>query len=189
MATRPKKRKRESSSGDSRPAKDAKYGGMLLGKQLRDMMRSPPDGFSVGLVDEGDMYRWKVMIEGPSGTLYEGGFFPAELIFPDDYPSKPPVMRFTTKGFWHPNVHADGKVCISILHEAKEDSLNAQEKMSEKWRPILGVESILLSVVSLLSDPNLESPANVDASVEFRNDPAKYKKRVLKLVQASLAAL
>jgi len=37
--------------------------------------------------------------------------------------------------------------------------------MSEKWRPILGVEAILLSVVSLLSDPNLESPANIDASV------------------------
>eukprot|EP00954_Amorphochlora_amoebiformis_P017963 1322747-Amorphochlora_amoeboformis.AAC.2 len=45
-----------------------------------------------------------------------------------------------------------------------EDAFNQQEKMSEKWRPILGVEAILLSVVSLLSDPNLESPANIDAS-------------------------
>jgi hypothetical protein len=57
-----------------------------------------------------------------------------------EFPNKPPVMTFLTKGFWHPNVYKDGKVCISILHEAKADEFNTQEKMSEKWRPILGVE-------------------------------------------------
>ena len=45
-------------------------------------------------------------------------------------------MKFTTKGFWHPNVYPDGRVCISILHEAKEDPMNQMEKLSEKWRPI-----------------------------------------------------
>ena len=62
-------------------------------------------------------------------------------------------------------VYKDGKVCISILHEAKADEFNTQEKMSEKWRPILGPEAVLVSVLSMLSDPNFESPANIDASV------------------------
>jgi hypothetical protein len=62
----------------------------------------------------------------------EGGYFPCLLEFPKEYPNKPPVMTFTTKGFWHPNVYKDGKVCISILHEAKADEFNQQEKMSEK---------------------------------------------------------
>lgn len=98
-------------------------------------------------------------------------------------------MRFTTPNFWHPNVHKDGRVCISILHEAKLDEFNQQEKMSEKWRPILGVESVLVSVVSMLSEPNLDSPANVDAAVEMKKDRQAYKQRIRKLVRDSLDAL
>lgn len=83
----------------------------------------------------------------------------------------------------------DGKVCISILHEAKADEFNQQEKMSEKWRPILGVEAVLVSVLSMLGDANFESPANIDASVELKNDPKAYKARIRKLVRDSMDAL
>ncbi|KMS65098.1 hypothetical protein BVRB_039470 [Beta vulgaris subsp. vulgaris] len=58
--------------------------------------------------------------------------------------------------------------------------------MEEKWRPILGVESILISVVSLLSDPNLESPANIDASINLLRDPEGYRKRIRRLVRRSV---
>eukprot|EP00494_Astrolonche_serrata_P003431 UN03437 len=92
--------------------------------------------------------------------------FPCSLTFPKDFPNRPPVMKFLTPGFWHPNVYKDGKVCISILHEAKEDALNPQERMDEKWRPIISVEAVLISVISMLADPNFSSPANVDASVQ-----------------------
>ena len=80
-------------------------------------------------------------------------------------------------------------MCISILHEAKHDETNQQEKMSEKWRPILGVEAVLVSVLSMLSDPNFESPANIDASVELKSDPKKFKQRVRKLVRETQDAL
>jgi len=98
-------------------------------------------------------------------------------------------MRFITPGFWHPNVYKDGTVCISILHEAKEDAFNTQEAMSEKWRPILGVEGILVSVLSMLGEPNASSPANIDASVEFKDKPEEYKKRIRRLVRQSQDAL
>jgi ubiquitin-conjugating enzyme E2 G1 len=165
-------------------ANQAQYGKVLLAKELKKCQKHA-DGFSVGLVDDDDIYKWQVIVEGPPETLYEGGFYQATLTFPDDYPNKPPEMKFTTPGFWHPNVYKDGKVCISILHEAKEDEMNPQEKMSEKWRPILSVEAIIVSVLSMLSEPNFESPANIDASVQWKKDPEGYKKRIRQLVRRS----
>lgn len=63
------------------------------------------------------------------------------------------------------SVYPDGTVCISILHPPGTDVLNEQESADERWRPILGVESIMLSVMSMLGSPNVDSPANVDAAV------------------------
>lgn len=173
----------------AKAANSANYGAILLRNQLKDLTKNPVDGFSVGLADDSNIYEWQCMMEGPSGTDYEGGYFPCTLSFPKEYPNKPPVMKFTTPGFWHPNVYADGTVCISILHEAKVDEFNEQEKMSEKWRPILGVEAILVSVLSMLSDANFESPANIEASVELRKDPKAYRSRIRKLVRESQDAL
>jgi ubiquitin-conjugating enzyme E2 G1 len=157
---------------------------ILLKSQFKELSKNPIDGFIVGLVDD-NIFEWRVLVTGPPGTLFEGGYFPTILKFPPTYPDKPPTMHFTTKGFFHPNVYPDGKVCISILHEAKEDVFNQQEQMSEKWRPVLGVEAILVSVVSLLSAPNLESPANIDAAVMLKNDPKEYKKAVRAVVRRS----
>ena len=64
-------------------------------------------------------------------------------------------------------VYPDGKVCISILHTPGVDAMNAQETADERWRPIIGVETVLVSVLSMLSDPNIESPANIDAAVSY----------------------
>ena len=58
----------------------------------------------------------------------------------------------------------EGDVCISILHEPGEDRYG-YEKPEERWLPIHTVESILLSVISMIAGPNDESPANVDAAV------------------------
>ena len=141
-------------------AHNAQYGKLLLARQLKELQKNS-DGFSVGLVDDSNLYEWQVIVEGPPQTLYEGGYFQALLKFPPEFPSKPPEMRFTTPGFWHPNVYKDGKVCISILHEAKEDAFNSQESIDEKWRPILSIEAVIISVMSMLSEPNFGSPANM----------------------------
>lgn len=72
-------------------------------------------------------------------------------------------MRFSCRLF-HPNIYPDGRVCISILHPPGEDP-NMYESSSERWSPVQSVEKILLSVVSMLAEPNDESGANIDASV------------------------
>lgn len=92
--------------------------------------------------------------------------FKAELVFPTDYPNQPPKMRFLSE-MHHPNVYAaDGRVCISILHAPGEDNFG-YEAAEERWRPIHTAESILVSVISMIADPNVDSPANIDAAVRL----------------------
>jgi ubiquitin-conjugating enzyme E2 G1 len=86
-------------------------------------------------------------------------------------------------------VYPDGKVCISILHPPGTDQFNSGETADERWRPILGVESIILSVISMLNDPNINSPANIDAAVEYRDHRDNYVKKVKKLTQQSVEYL
>ena len=102
---------------------------------------------------------------GPPDTIYEGGFFKARMTFPKDYPIMPPKLKFIDD-IWHPNVYPDGTVCISILHEPGEDKFG-YEDAGERWMPVHTIETILLSVISMLSSPNDQSPANVEAAVSF----------------------
>uniref|UniRef100_A0A7N8X8C6 E2 ubiquitin-conjugating enzyme n=1 Tax=Mastacembelus armatus TaxID=205130 RepID=A0A7N8X8C6_9TELE len=136
---------------------------MLEMKSLQD---EPVEGFKITLVDESDMYNWEVAIFGPPNTHYEGGYFKARIKFPVDYPYSPPTFRFLTK-MWHPNIYENGDVCISILHPPVDDPQSG-ELPSERWNPTQNVRTILLSVISLLNEPNTFSPANVDASVMYR---------------------
>ena len=131
------------------------------------------------------MFKWSVIFAGPEETLYEGGYFKAELEFPNDYPNNPPNMIFKSK-MWHPNIYSDGKVCISILHAPGVDSMNAAERPEERWRPSLGVAAVLISVISMLNDSNIDSPANLDASLQWRDDREAYNKKVRMLAAKSL---
>jgi len=157
-----------------------------LQRELKDLHKNPVEGFKVELPDEANLFQWQVYIAGPPGTLYEGGIFKAIMSFPEEYPNAPPKMKFVSE-FWHPNIYPDGTVCISILHTP--DPLNPEEKAEETWRPVLTVESILVSVCSMFGDPNFSSPANVDASVEVRKKPEEFKKKVRKLVEKSIKEL
>ncbi|KAK8794307.1 hypothetical protein WA171_003431 [Blastocystis sp. BT1] len=115
----------------------------------------------------------------------EGGLFRAELSFPSDFPNNPPGMKFLSP-MWHPNIYSDGTVCISILHSPGVDQFNEFESREERWRPILSVEAILISVQNMLSEPNENSPANIDAAKQYREDRTQFKKRVRRTVQDSL---
>jgi len=152
----------------------------LLQNQLKKIQSDPVEGVAVELSGD-NLYEWKVYIEGPKDTFYSGGIFQLLMKFPNDYPMSPPVVMFTSD-FWHPNVYTDGKVCISILHPPGHDEMSG-ELPGERWLPTQTVTTILLSIISLLSDPNFSSPANVDASVEWRKDKVSYGKRITQLVE------
>ena len=106
------------------------------------------------------------------------------MIFPPDYPYSPPNFRFTT-AIYHPNVYKDGRLCISILHRGGDET--SGELDGETWSPAQTVETVLISIVSLLSDPNISSPANVDAAVAWNKDRKRFNERVLQEVEKSKA--
>ncbi|XP_061872964.1 ubiquitin-conjugating enzyme E2 R2-like, partial [Colius striatus] len=92
--------------------------------------------------------------------------FKAHIKFPIDCPYSPPTFRFLAK-MWHLDIYENGDVFISILHSPVDDPQSG-ELPSERWNPTQNVRTILLSVISLLNEPNTFSPTNVDASVMFR---------------------
>ncbi|KAJ5073183.1 hypothetical protein M0811_08440 [Anaeramoeba ignava] len=161
---------------------DKQFASNHLLKQFRELSKNPVDGFSAGLIDD-DPFNWEITVIGPTDTLYEGGIFRATLAFPDNYPNYPPKMKFISE-MWHPNIYKDGTVCISILHQPGKDEWGYEDE-SERWLPVHSVESILISVISMLSSPNDQSPANIDAAVEWRQNPKIFKRKVYRTVARS----
>jgi len=153
-----------------------------LQRQFRDFKKNPLPGFNVELKED-NIFVWDIGIFGPPDTIYEGGYFKATMKFPEDYPFNPPTFTFN-QPFFHPNVYTDGRLCISILHPPTPDPMSG-ERPEERWNPTQSVESILLSVISLLTDPNVSSPANVDAGVMYRNDRKQYDQIVREEVEKS----
>lgn len=122
---------------------------------------------------------WDFCLLGPPDSIYEGGIFEGYLKFPINYPNSPPKLVFKTPLF-HPNVYQDGKVCISILNEGVDPY--GYENISERWSPSHSVESIMMSIISMLASPNIDSPANVDASKMYRDNYSEFKKLVYKQI-------
>jgi len=160
-----------------------------LGLELKSLQDDPLEGIRARLINDDNMFEWEVALFGPPETLYQGGYFKAHMKFPRDYPYSPPSVRFVTK-VWHPNVYENGDLCISILHPPVDDPQSG-ELPCERWNPTQNVRTILLSVVSLLNEPNTFSPANVDASVMFRRwkeskgKDKEYEHIIRRQVQAS----
>ncbi|XP_035220387.1 ubiquitin-conjugating enzyme E2 C-like [Stegodyphus dumicola] len=107
-----------------------------------------------------NIFSWIGTINGACGTVYEGLTYKLKLDFPNNYPYSAPNVRFTTPCF-HPNVDDHGNICLDIL--------------KEKWTALYDVRTILLSVQSLLSEPNVESPLNTQAA-QLWKDHVAYKK-------------
>lgn len=157
-----------------------------LTKQYRAIAREGSDLYRVE-PDDKDMFRWTVWMKGPAETVVEGGVFKTELRFPSDFPNMPPKMRFLTPIF-HPNVYEDGRVCISLLHDPGPDPFG-YEKAEERWNPARSIESIIVSVISILASPNSDSPANVDAARLLKDNPASYEARLKADVERSIRDL
>jgi ubiquitin-conjugating enzyme E2 R len=146
----------------------------ILAKEYKDL--SKETWTNISLINE-NIFEWSVaLIVLNPDSLYYGGYFKARMSFPRNYPYEPPKLSFE-RPLWHPNVYPDGRLCISILHTPGEDAMSG-EMAGERWSPVQRVESVLISVLSMLDDAECSSPANVDAGVMLRNDPEGYKARV-----------
>ena len=127
-------------------------------KELRDMIADPPANCSAGPIGE-ELFKWKATIFAPNDSPYSGGMFELSITFPSDYPFKPPKLEFNTK-IYHPNISADGAICLDIL--------------KTNWSPALTISKVLLSLLSLLTDPNPDDPLVASAANLYKNDVNAY---------------
>ncbi|KAK0651930.1 ubiquitin-conjugating enzyme/RWD-like protein [Cercophora newfieldiana] len=136
--------------------------------------------------DSGNLLKWRfALMVINSDSAFNGGYFRAEMVFTEEYPYQPPKFRFLIP-ITHPNIYPDGQLCISILHRPGEDQLSGEDA-SERWSPLQGAESVLRSVLLLLDDPEINSPANVDAGVMYRDRRQEYNEKARNTVEASKA--
>ncbi|GLH15758.1 Ubiquitin-conjugating enzyme E2-17 kDa [Gryllus bimaculatus] len=131
-------------------------------KDLQKLEEEPPAGVSAA-PNEHNVMEWNAIIIGPGDTPFEDGIFRLTLKFTELYPNEPPKVRFLSEIF-HPNVYCDGSICLDVL--------------GEHWSPAYDATTILLSIQSLLGDPNPNSPANYEAATLFIENIKEYRKKV-----------
>eukprot|EP00764_Aduncisulcus_paluster_P008608 gnl/Carplike_NY0171/280_a395_5192.p1 GENE.gnl/Carplike_NY0171/280_a395_5192~~gnl/Carplike_NY0171/280_a395_5192.p1 ORF type:complete len:152 (+),score=40.16 gnl/Carplike_NY0171/280_a395_5192:38-493(+) len=138
-------------------------------KELMELKRDAPAGISAGPVSDDDLTNWEGFLYGPPDSPYEGGMFFLTIKFPSNYPYSPPQMKFTTK-VYHPNISSSGSICLDILK-------------SHAWSPALTISSVLLSLASLLTDPNPDDPLEGGAASLFKSDRKRYDETVREWVR------
>jgi ubiquitin-conjugating enzyme E2 D/E len=131
-----------------------------LTKELADIQKESIPNISAGPIKD-DLFEWSAVILGPEKTPYEGGVFYLDIHIPLNYPFKPPLINFKTK-IYHPNINGAGNICLDIL--------------KSQWSPALTITKILLSICSLLSDPNPNDPLVPDIANQFKNNQEMYVK-------------
>ncbi|XP_062242419.1 ubiquitin-conjugating enzyme E2 L3-like [Platichthys flesus] len=134
---------------------------MRLAKELGDIRKSGLKHFRNIEVDESNILTWQGLIV-PDCPPYDKGAFLIEIIFPTEYPFKPPNVTFKTK-IYHPNIDEKGHVCLPIVSEMN-------------WSPALKTIQVINDIMALLSDPQLEHPLRTDLAEEYTKDRGQFMK-------------
>ena len=129
-------------------------------KEQQELRKDPPVNCSAGPADE-YLFVWKATLMGPNDSAYEGGIFNLNITFPPDYPFSAPKVNFKTK-IYHPNINSKGQICLDIL--------------KDRWSPALTISKVLLSICSLLTDPNPDDPLVISIANMYRKSQKEFDK-------------
>ncbi|KAH9992008.1 ubiquitin-conjugating enzyme/RWD-like protein, partial [Russula compacta] len=123
-----------------------------INREISDLKKEDLGDISVGPVSDDNPFLWRARIPGPQGSVYEGGVFNVEITLGHDYPFSAPKVLFQTR-IYHMNISEKGSVCIDIL--------------KNNWSPALSIFKVVLSLSSLLTDPNPSDPLVPSIATEF----------------------
>ncbi|KZO99521.1 ubiquitin-conjugating enzyme E2 [Calocera viscosa TUFC12733] len=170
MHTNPTSLREPNSKSAQEPASSRPAAGSVtkrLGNELMGLMMSGSPGISAFPKTDANLFDWVGTIEGVAGTVYDNLKYKISIHFPSNYPFVAPVIRFETPCY-HPNVDLHGNICLDIL--------------KDKWSAVYSVTTILLSLQSLLGEPNNDSPLNTEAA-DLWNNQEEFKEQVLRHYQ------
>lgn len=139
-----------------------------INKELSELSNNPPDNCVVSLVGDSTS-EWRVDIEGPRDSPYEGGRFQVLITIPSNYPFKPPDARFATK-IYHPSVKSDdGAICAQVYQD--------------NWSPTKSIRHIIDLVMNMLLTPNPDHPVEADIASQMANDYNAFAETARQWVQ------
>lgn len=130
-------------------------------KELQELKKTSLEYCSAEPENEDDLFNWKGIIKGPEDSPYENGTFHLTIKFPNDYPFRPPKIHFLTK-IYHPNINQTGSICLDIL--------------KDQWSPALSIHKVLLSICSMMNDPNPDDPLVSEIADIYKNEPEQFIK-------------
>jgi len=142
-----------------------------LTKELNEIHENEADcaEISIDQYDDSNLFLWKAIIFGPSDSPYENGVFELKIDIPPEYPFKPPKITFITKIF-HPNINPQsGAICLDIL--------------AANWTPTLTIKKTLLSISSLMAEPNPLDPLYPEAAILYKTNIETYNNTVRNWVE------
>lgn len=113
----------------------------------------------ITLAPSDNLFRWAGTIPGPQGSPYEGGVFNINIQLANDYPFSAPKVTFVTR-IYHMNISDKGNVCIDIL--------------KQNWSPALSLFKVMLSLSSLLTDPNPQDPLVPSIATEYSRNRVQH---------------
>jgi ubiquitin-conjugating enzyme (huntingtin interacting protein 2) len=138
-------------------------------KEYQDLQKNQKENTVTVWMIDNDIHHWKGKIHGPIDTCYAGGVFIIDIVIPNDYPFKPPKMKFDTK-IWHPNISSvTGAICLDIL--------------KNEWTPALTIRTALISLQALMCEPVPDDPQDAVVAKEYLTDIKKFNEKAKQWVE------
>lgn len=139
-------------------------------REYDSFVRDPPSHIrDVEMKNDEDGVRWTIELVSPEESVYEGVTFSIDIIFGDEYPYKPPTVRFASKIF-HPNVTFKGEICKEALG-------------LDTWSVASTVRMFIPTLRNFLLEPDVSNPLNPEATVEYAKGMETYKSTVKRWLQ------
>ncbi len=127
---------------------------------------------SVGLVNQDNIFEWKIAIIGPKDTSYKGGVFSVIIKFPENYPEKAPDVFFKTP-VYHVNINP-----FKVNIKGVESLGHAYINILNDWKPETKIRLILKHIYNLFYLPDPNSPYIYDRADELKNKRLLYEDKI-----------
>ena len=165
------KKQEETLPNGSAPVKQKKSPGELrLKKEITEL--DLPAHAQVNFPDENNIMKFEVFVDlTKEECLWKGAKYKFTVTVLPNYPHDPPKCHCDTQ-IYHPNIHMQGNVCLNILRA--------------DWKPVLGINAVILGLIFLFIEPNPNDPLNEEASSLMRTNEAAFRDKVKKSLRGGI---